>query len=172
MKRPETVGVPVPGASETEAPLWGTYVGWVTGIDAEGHLLVDFTENPLGPLRASRTVELDSTMIREAASSRQAVVLSFDRGRRSHPIVLGLVQAPSLSPLVDAVLTQSLASVPAKARVDGREVVIEAREEMVLRCGKASITLRRNGEVLLRGVNIRTEADELHRIKGGKVQIN
>jgi hypothetical protein len=59
-----------------------------------------------------------------------------------------------------------------EAHVDGQRVVIEGRDEVVLRCGKASLTLRRNGQVLLRGINIRTEADEVHKIKGGKVQIN
>lgn len=58
------------------------------------------------------------------------------------------------------------------ARVDGRKVVIEGRDEVVLQCGKATLTLRRDGQVVLRGVNIRTEADEVQRIKGSKVQIN
>ena len=58
------------------------------------------------------------------------------------------------------------------ALVDGKRVLIEGRDEIVLRCCKATLTLRRDGQILLKGVNIRTEAEEVQRIKGGKVQIN
>lgn len=51
-------------------------------------------------------------------------------------------------------------------------MTLEGRQEVVLKCGKASITLRRNGQVLLKGVNIRTEAEGTQQLKGGKVQIN
>ena len=40
------------------------------------------------------------------------------------------------------------------------------------RCGKASITLRRNGRVLIRGFRVETRAEAVNRIKGGSVQIN
>jgi len=43
---------------------------------------------------------------------------------------------------------------------------------VVLRCGKASLTLRRDGKVLLRGVDVVSQADQVHKIRGGKVQIN
>jgi hypothetical protein len=58
------------------------------------------------------------------------------------------------------------------ALVDGKRVVIEAADEIVLRCGKASITLRRNGRVVIRGVYVETRAEGVNRVKGGSVQIN
>jgi len=59
-----------------------------------------------------------------------------------------------------------------EARVDGRRVVVEGREEVTLRCGKASLTLRADGKVVLRGVNLVSQADQVHKIRGGKVQVN
>ena len=66
------------------------------------------------------------------------------------------------------------ASEPARleARVDGKRVVIEAQDEIVLECGKASITLRRNGRIVIRGAYVETHAEGVNRIKGGSVQIN
>ena len=59
-----------------------------------------------------------------------------------------------------------------EALVDGRRVVVEAEDEIVLRCGEASITLRRNGRVVVRGTYVETRSKGVNRIKGGSVQIN
>jgi hypothetical protein len=58
------------------------------------------------------------------------------------------------------------------ARVDGRRVEIEAADEIVLRCGQASIVLRRNGRVVIRGTYVETRSRGVNRIKGGSVEIN
>jgi hypothetical protein len=59
-----------------------------------------------------------------------------------------------------------------EADVDGRRVRLTAKDEIVLECGKASITLRRNGRVIVRGTYIETHSEGTNRIKGGQVQIN
>jgi hypothetical protein len=58
------------------------------------------------------------------------------------------------------------------ARVDGQRITIEGRDEIVLRCGEASITLRRNGRLVIRGVYVEARARGTNRIKGGSVLIN
>jgi hypothetical protein len=58
------------------------------------------------------------------------------------------------------------------ATVDGKQVVLEAKDEIVLRCGQASITLRRNGRIVIRGTYVETRSSGVNRIKGGSVQIN
>ena len=59
-----------------------------------------------------------------------------------------------------------------EARVDGRRVELEAADEIVLRCGKASIVLRRNGRVVIRGTYVETRSRGVNRVKGGSVEIN
>ncbi|MBZ4415087.1 DUF6484 domain-containing protein [Myxococcus sp. RHSTA-1-4] len=147
-------------------------VGWVVGTTADGSALVDFTGNVAGPLPARSSLALEPGGLARAANERQGAILLFENGDPSLPLLVGLLQAPGSTPLIDAALERSLEDVPKEARVDGRKVVIEGRDEVVLRCGKATLTLRRDGQVLLRGVNIRTEAEEVQRLKGGKVQIN
>jgi len=56
--------------------------------------------------------------------------------------------------------------------VDGNRVRLVAKDEIVLECGKASITLRRNGRIIVRGTHVETNSEGTNRIKGGHVQIN
>lgn len=166
-----------PGAGATtsyreETRILDARVGRVVGLDAVGGLQVDFAGNRLGPLTARTSLSLDEEQLRRAIRERQSAVLLFENGDPALPIVIGLLHASSETPLLDAVLEQSLAGLPRHVQVDGQQVLIEGREQLVLKCGKATLTLRSDGMVVLRGVNIRTEADEVQRIRGGKVQIN
>ena len=57
---------------------------------------------------------------------------------------------------------------------DGVEEALQltAEREIVLRCGKASITLTRAGKVLIRGEYIFSRSTGVNKIKGGSVQLN
>ena len=57
-------------------------------------------------------------------------------------------------------------------KVDGRRVEIEGGDEILFKCGKASITLRRNGRVVIRGTRVETHSEGTNRIKGATVEIN
>ena len=59
-----------------------------------------------------------------------------------------------------------------EADIDGRRVKIVARDEIVLECGEASITLRRNGRIIIKGTYVETCSEGTNRIKGGQVRIN
>jgi len=73
----------------------------------------------------------------------------------------------------DAPAPVARAPAPAvEARVDGQRVVLEGKDEVVLKCGAASITLKRDGKVILRGAYVETNAKGVNRIKGGSVKIN
>jgi hypothetical protein len=56
--------------------------------------------------------------------------------------------------------------------VDGKRLIVTAREQLVLRCGMASITLTKEGKVLIQGTYLSSRSSGAHRIKGGSVQIN
>ena len=59
-----------------------------------------------------------------------------------------------------------------EADVDGARVRITARDEVVIQCGKASITLRRNGRIVIRGAHVETASTGTNRIKGSQVRVN
>jgi hypothetical protein len=53
-----------------------------------------------------------------------------------------------------------------------KHIVIEAKKELKLKCGDSSIELRRDGKLLIKGVDVVANAKRTNRIKGGSVQIN
>lgn len=136
-------------------------LGVVIGWDDKGPL-VDFEGNRRGPLRARLTAAGPKARALPAAIGREVVLLVDPRPGRA-PVLLGLLQ-PAEGELA--------AAAELEARVDGRRVVLEGRDEIVLKCGEASIALRRNGRVVIRGVQVETRAAGLNRIRGGSVSIN
>ena len=97
----------------------------------------------------------------DSAKVGREVALMFESGDPSKPIVLGVLQRPG-RPDPKAV----------KVEVDGETLVLTGKKEIVLRCGKASLTLTRAGKVLLRGAYVSSRSSGVNRIKGGSVQIN
>lgn len=94
-----------------------------------------------------------------AVAAGQRVVVLLDPS--GVPVVLGVVQPIGAAPTAKD-----------EARVEGRRVEVVAGDEIVLKCGEASLVMRRNGRVVLRGVEVETRAKGRHRIKGGTVAIN
>lgn len=120
---------------------------------------------------ARLSAALDDATLERAARDRQEALLLFEEGDPARPVIVSLLR--SATPHLDAALTTGPLPAGEKvARVDGRRVEIEGREEVVLRCGKASITLRRDGKVVVRGVDVVTQADAVQKIRGGKIRIN
>jgi hypothetical protein len=141
---------------------WKRMRGHRTGVIVGGSAhspLVDFPGNPHGPIAARTIVVLPE---RAAEEPPREALLVFEDERSDRPIVVGLL-APSAAAKPGRKLT---------ALVDGQQVVIDAQDEIVLRCGEASITLRRNGRVAIRGAYVETRSRGVNRIKGGSVQIN
>ncbi|MDE2052083.1 MAG: hypothetical protein KGJ72_13805 [Gammaproteobacteria bacterium] len=134
--------------------------------------------------RAARlAIRLSREELRAAREMGGSAVLVFENGDPALPIVVGLVEAvgathPSTTPAGAPETAGSAApdqpSIPQvlEADIDGRRVRITAQDEIVLECGSASITLRRNGRVVVRGTYIESYSDGTNRIKGGQVRIN
>jgi hypothetical protein len=55
---------------------------------------------------------------------------------------------------------------------DTARVVVEADKELTLKCGEASLTLNKQGQILIKGKDVVSRASRNQRIKGGSVQIN
>jgi uncharacterized protein (DUF2345 family) len=92
-------------------------------------------------------------------------VLAFEQGDAGRPIVMGWLRGERSSPEVRA---------PGAVEVDadGERLLVTAKEQLVLRCGHASITLTKAGKVLVQGKYVSSRSSGVNRIKGGSVQIN
>lgn len=86
-----------------------------------------------------------------ASVGRMAAVTMMD----DQPLILGLIQPPV--PEVEA---------------DGETLVLEARREMTLRCGAASITMTADGRVTIRGTQLLSRSEGANRVQGATVQLN
>lgn len=164
--------------------LPGHHIGRLVDFDA-GKPVVDYRGNPHGPLPAETTVALSAidVVVEKSTDHATEVLLVFESERSDRPVIVGLVrrdgpepaQTPSAEAPVSRVSLQSKSSKKApklEAVVDGKRVVLDAQDEIVLKCGEASVTLRRNGRIVIRGVYVETRSSGVNRIKGGTVQIN
>ena len=93
------------------------------------------------------------------------VTLMFEAGDPSRPIVMGCLRGREGWPLDSA---------PGQVEVDvdGERMILSAKEQLVLRCGKATITLTKAGKVLIQGTYLLSRSSGVNRIKGGSVQLN
>jgi hypothetical protein len=145
----------------------GATLGWIARVDDEGI----WVETPDGvePMLAMSVVALSRAELDAAVADRRDAVLLFLVGT-GQPVLLGLCQP---TPPVEGTLAEAPDEIT--AAIDGqdpRKVRLEGQDEVVLRCGKASITMRRNGRIVIRGVQVESRATGRNRIKGGAVLIN
>lgn len=121
------------------------------------------------PMLARVGMDCDAERLQRAIDLYQPAVLTFDNGDVNRPIVIGIV-APVREALEQPPASETALVIEADA--DGRRVRLHAQEEIVLQCGEATISLKRNGRVVIRGAHIETNASTTNRIKGGSVRIN
>ena len=110
-------------------------------------------------LQARSLVDLDAT------SLGRTVGLLFENGDPARPVVAGfLAGQPGLG----------IRELPGtlEGDVHGQRMLLTAQRQLVLRCGKASITLHETGEVEIRGEHILTHAKGANRVRGGSVELN
>lgn len=59
-----------------------------------------------------------------------------------------------------------------RTALKARKIQLDGLEELTLQCGKASITLRKDGRVVIRGTYVETRSSGTNRIKGSVVKLN
>ena len=141
-------------------------LGELLGFSAQGY--------PVILLAGGReALEVPTTVVLGHDDVGSMVLVTFVDGREDQPVVTGRLlppfspdeppAAPGPTPTGDG---------PLRIEADGETVTIEAGRELVLRCGKASIRLRRDGRVEVRGVDVVSRAERANWIKGGSVALN
>ncbi len=143
----------------------------IVSVDEEGTVGVQLAGTP-GSRPARLGVPLSAQQLLAAANAGRAAILAFENGDPALPIVVGLMQPAARRQAGPSPGAPESAAQEVHAEVDGRRVRIAAQDEIVLECGSASITLRRNGRVVIRGDYVETSSEGTNRIKGGQVRIN
>ena len=145
----------------------GLLIGVLTQVDPNGEGRIAFDSLSVNaPLLARSVVPMTRQEV-----GRQ-VCLMFEKGDWTKPVVLGFLQAKVTQEPESDVGQSGDKTRPIEARIDGERIVLEGHKEIVLRCGKASITLTQDGRVLVRGTYLSSRSSGPNLIKGGSVQLN
>lgn len=148
----------------------GVVVGRVVEIAPSGAPLVEYDAWPGAPLAARSVLPIGADHVgRECA-------LVFEGHQPDKPILIGLMFEPAPVVAPDAADAEpagdAQVAAPVSLEREGERVVFEAGKEIVLKCGKASITLTRAGKILIKGAYLLARSSGVNRIQGGSVQIN
>lgn len=143
------------------APIDGAVLGTLVGFqdNAATPLVTYRGQQGTAAIPARATIDLYGAHI-----GREAVLV-FEGGDPSRPIIVGClrqVNGHSLPELAGQV----------EVDADGERMIVSAKEQIVLRCGKSSLTLTKAGKVMIHGAYVSNRSTGVLRLKGGSVQIN
>lgn len=139
--------------------------GHLAGIDAEGRVL--FTPEDGGetyPVAIALAISDGALVKAVRRQSRALVVRTADAHARA--LLVGLVRDRVSAAARDAKHGRL------EVTVDGEKVRLEAEHDIELKCGQASITLRYDGRIELRGTHILSSSRGPNRVKGATIALN
>lgn len=151
---------------QTLEKIPGVVVAVIEGSDSNGRPLVRW-ERERRSARPARSAWLGFEPD-WAACKGLRVVVGFEDGEDTKPVVLGLLDPP---PALREAHTDPAA---ARARPSRKAKVlrVDAEEELILECGKSRISLRADGRVVILGGYVLSRSTGVNKIKGGSVEIN
>jgi hypothetical protein len=132
-------------------PRHGSYAASIVGFDPEGRPQVEVDG---AAVMALATVPVSPDDL------GQPVMISFLEGDPRRPVITGLFQQPRPAPRRRHV------------KLRAEQLDLEAASQITLTCGKASITLHRDGKVVVKGTQLLSRASGVNRIRGGTIELN
>lgn len=145
----------------TGSSLSSVVIGTLVAFKDEGLTpLVLFSGQP-----GTSAVAAASILDLHAAHLGKQVVLMFENGNVARPIIMGLLRRGEPRPLDEQ---------PGQVEVDsdGERLLVSAKSQLVLKCGRASITLTKAGKVIVQGTYLSSKSTGVVRIRGGSIQLN
>ncbi len=137
----------------------GIVVGTIGGASPDGKPLVRW-ESENEELQAIPAAWFSDPPDWDACKGSRCIV-GFENGDPDKPLLLGLLDAPATP-----VKTRAAAS------TNPEVLHLESEKELVLKCGKAQVSLRADGRVVILGGYVVSRSRGVNKIKGGSVQIN
>jgi len=149
------------------ASIEGVRVGRIVQINESGCVFVDFPGNSLGTIVARTTSSSNAKLSAVGSPVGREVLLAFDNNDPRRPIIVDAMYS-----LIEEIAEPAATEKLHEATIDGKRISFDAEQEIVLRCGKASITLTRAGKVLIKGEYVLSHSSGENRLRGGSISIN
>lgn len=148
-------------------PMHGVHIAQLLAFADEGVtplIVLPARGGEIKAVRARTTVDLHGAHI-----GREVLVM-FEGGDVAKPIITGVLRDLDGTSAQGTALDTPVGQVEVDA--DGERLIVSAKQQLVLRCGKASITLTKAGKVLIQGAYVSSRSSGVNRIKGGSIQLN
>ena len=152
------------------APSEGFRIGRIVSA-ADNRFIVDYPENPLGPIAARITNSAKSQILGTGNPARKEILLAFENNDPGQPIIVDTMYS-LLDEIAEATTGEPEAAIPNEVTIDGKRITFDAQEEIELKCGKASIILTSAGKVIIKGAYLLSQSSGENRIRGASVGIN
>ncbi len=168
MSKPEMN--PFAAMSASMALAIGPTVARLTQTGSAGEIFV--AVGGTTPCAAKLLANLDRYELAQPRYVGREVLVVFQDGDRNKPIIVGLLEEPLESLVEMTAATKETPDHKQELRIDGKRVVIEADDEIELKCGQGSITIRKDGKIVVKGTHVLSHATGPNRIRGGSVSLN
>lgn len=167
--------------SKPESPVninhtaYGSVTGKINKVQTNGEVWVTTSGNGNNPVLARFSQRITIGELTRALQYDQDVLLIFENNDPQKPVIVEIL----FSLLSEITKTPKISSEDCEEKVpveeviiDGKKKVIKAQEEISFQCGKASISLKSDGKIVLKGTHLISYSSGVNKIKGGKVKIN
>jgi hypothetical protein len=144
-------------------------VGYLAGSSSRGDLLVE--HDGYGPKPARIVKGLSKRDLAKEELRGREVLLLFEKGDPNRPIIINLMADPLAGPL-SLVISESQSAGVKEVYLDGCKITLEAQNEMVLKCGLGSITIGKDGKIVIKGTHLVSRSRGVNKVRGATVRIN
>lgn len=164
MLKPSIVSItPAVQVQSQDQNVFAPVVGRLVGMEGNQPLI----DAGQGPTPARLLARVDIQALQQPDLSACEVLLVFEQGDPARPIIIDM-----LLPVSAELVSIELNAQDQDLVVDGKRIVFEAAQEIVLKCGEGSITLSKDGKIVVKGSQLISRSTGVNKIKGGSVQIN
>jgi len=145
-------------------------IGQIISIGPDNQILIDFPGNKFDAIPARTLISVSKDDI------HKNVLILFDHNIPEKPIIIGIIKEETDHIKEKNNHTEnnfhSLDNVDSHIKIDGKKLILQAENEIEFRCGDCMILLKKDGDIIIKGINIISRAYEQHKIKGGSVTVN
>jgi hypothetical protein len=153
----------------TEARSASPCIGRIAGVNFQGDLLVEYDGN--GPITARMLSGISRNELSRPEQRGREVLLVFEKGNLERPVIIGLME-DRLDDLLVYEAAEEKSIEPKNVVIDGTQITLEAENELLLKCGKGSILIRKDGKIIIKGTDLLSRSSGPQRIRGASVNLN